>query len=50
MSIKDIGEVLKSKGQAIGEKTLQRELISMVKDNLLYRTGSKRWSKYFVKK
>ena len=50
MSIKDIGEVLKSKGQAISEKTLQRELVLMLKDNLLYRTGSKRWSRYFVKK
>ncbi|OGI91606.1 hypothetical protein A2933_00280 [Candidatus Nomurabacteria bacterium RIFCSPLOWO2_01_FULL_46_18] len=50
MSIKDIEEALKSKGQAISEKTLQRELISMVKDNVLYRTGAKRWSRYFVKK
>lgn len=32
-----------------GEKTLQRELISMVKDNVLYKTGEKRWSRYFVK-
>jgi hypothetical protein len=31
------------------EKTLQRELISMVKDNVLYKTGEKRWSKYFIK-
>lgn len=32
-----------------GEKTLQRELVSMVKDNLLYKTGEKRWSRYFLK-
>jgi hypothetical protein len=32
-----------------GEKTLQRELISMVKDNVLNKTGEKRWSKYFIK-
>ncbi len=32
-----------------GEKTLQRELISMVKDDVLYKTGEKRWSKYFIK-
>lgn len=32
-----------------GEKTLQRELVSMVKDNVLYKTGEKRWSRYFVK-
>ncbi len=31
------------------EKTLQRELIAMVKDGVLYKTGEKRWSKYFVK-
>ena len=31
------------------EKTLQRELVSMVKDNVLYKTGDKRWSKYFIK-
>ena len=49
---------IKHKGHAIpkglvascGEKTLQRELISMVKDNMLYKTGEKRWSRYFVKK
>lgn len=32
-----------------GEKTLQRELIAMVKNGVLYKTGDKRWSKYFVK-
>lgn len=31
------------------EKTLQRELLSMVKDNVLNKTGEKRWSKYFLK-
>lgn len=31
-----------------GEKTLQRELVSMVKDNILKKEGSKRWSKYFL--
>jgi hypothetical protein len=30
------------------EKTLQRELISMVKDNVLNKTGEKRWSRYFI--
>ena len=30
------------------EKTLQRELISMVKDDVLYKTGEKRWSRYFI--
>ncbi len=31
------------------EKTLQRELVSMVKDNVLDKTGEKRWSRYFLK-
>jgi len=31
------------------EKTLQRELASMVKDNVLNKTGEKRWSRYFIK-
>lgn len=29
-----------------GEKTLQRELVSMVSDNVLKKTGEKRWSRY----
>jgi len=29
-----------------GEKTLQRELVSMVKDGVLEKTGEKRWSRY----
>jgi hypothetical protein len=32
-----------------GEKTLQRELVSMVKDGVLNKTGEKRWSRYFLK-
>ena len=31
-----------------GEKTLQRDLISMLKDSVLNKTGEKRWSRYFV--
>ena len=31
------------------EKTLQRELVSMVKDNVLNKVGEKRWSRYFLK-
>ncbi len=40
----------KAKGQlaTLGDKTLQRELISMVKDNILKKTGEKRWSRYFL--
>lgn len=32
-----------------GEKTLQRELVSMVKDGVLNKSGEKRWSRYRVK-
>jgi len=31
------------------EKTLQRELMSMIKEGVLNKTGEKRWSRYFVK-
>jgi len=31
------------------EKTLQRELMSMTKDGVLYKTGEKRWSRYSIK-
>ncbi len=31
-----------------GEKTLQRELVSMVRDGVLKKTGEKRWSRYSV--
>ena len=41
---------IKSIGQEVlvscGEKTLQRELVSMVSDGVLKKTGEKRWSKY----
>lgn len=47
-SIKDIMMALKSLGEECGEKTLQRELVSMVKDNVLKKTGDKRWSLYFL--
>lgn len=30
------------------EKTLQRELISMLKEGILKKTGEKRWSRYFL--
>jgi hypothetical protein len=31
-----------------GDKTLQRELISMVNDGVLKKAGEKRWSRYFL--
>lgn len=54
-TIKDIKDKLHSfPGQAgsletHSEKTLQRELVSMVIDGVLKKTGEKRWSKYFIK-
>jgi hypothetical protein len=49
--------VLKDKGEATikdiidvvtdcSEKTIQRELISLIKDNVIVREGERRWSKY----
>ena len=46
ISIKDIILAVRNLGEEIGEKTLQRELVSMVKDNVLKKTGEKRWSSY----
>jgi hypothetical protein len=54
-TIKDIKDKAQSSSKEFGsfisssEKTLQRELVSMVKDNILSKTGEKRWSKYFLK-
>jgi hypothetical protein len=50
--IKDKARVNPEKFKAIiscSEKTLQRELVSMVKDSVLDKTGEKRWSRYFIK-
>ena len=54
LTIKDI----KTKAQGLpgkfvslvscGEKTLQRELVSMMKDGVLEKVGEKRWSRYSV--
>ena len=41
-TIKDIVGVVSD----CSEKTIQRELISMIKDNLVVREGERRWSKY----
>ena len=50
-TIKDIKNIIKDKTIPSliysGEKTLQRELISIVKDGVLNKKGEKRWSKYF---
>lgn len=47
-SIKDIALAIHNIGEDMGEKTLQRELISMVQDRVLNKTGEKRWSRYFL--
>src|SRR3989344_5702529 len=47
--IKDKAGNMPDKGHSLnsfGEKTLQRELVSMVRDGVLLKEGSKRWSKY----
>ena len=41
-TIKDIAE----KVTDCSEKTIQRELIEMIKDNVIVREGERRWSKY----
>ncbi len=48
VSIKDIILAIRDLGDQTGEKTIQRELVSMVKDNVLNKTGEKRWSLYFI--
>ena len=54
-TIKDIKDKIKAAPEKVGdlvscgEKTLQRELVSMVKDGVLNKTGEKRWSRYYLK-
>lgn len=48
VSITDIRSKAKGTLKSSSEKTLQRELVSMVKDNILKKTGDKRWSRYYV--
>ncbi|MBY0376544.1 hypothetical protein K2P96_01045 [Patescibacteria group bacterium] len=48
VTITDIKNRAKGPLVSCGEKTLQRELISMLKDNILTKTGSKRWSRYYL--
>jgi len=54
-TIKDIKDKIKANPKQAetlvfcSEKTLQRELVSMVQIGVLYKTGEKRWSRYFIK-
>lgn len=34
--------------RTVGEKTLQRELVALVGEGVLKKTGTKRWSRYFL--
>ena len=47
-TIKDIKDKAQGSLKNCGEKTLQRELFSMVKIGVLNKTGEKRWSRYFL--
>jgi len=42
VTIKDISNVI----NGCSEKTIQRELMSLVRDNIVKKTGEKRWSRY----
>ena len=42
LSIKDIAVIIKD----VSEKTIQRELISLIEAGLVSKTGERRWSKY----
>jgi hypothetical protein len=46
VSIKDISGAIKD----YGEKTIQRDLIDMIKDGVIHKEGDRRWSKYSLKK
>ncbi len=48
VNIKDIFENLQSTRMACSKKTLQRELTSLVEENVLKREGEKRWTKYLL--
>lgn len=46
VSIKDIADSITD----CSEKTIQRELMDMIKDNIIVREGERRWSKYSLLK
>ncbi len=45
VSIKDISDSIKD----CSEKTIQRELMDMIKDEMITKTGERRWSRYALK-
>lgn len=46
VTTKDIALGLRNLGEDKGEKTIQRELISLMEQGLIKKSGEKRWSKY----
>jgi hypothetical protein len=46
VSVKDISDRIKE----YSEKTIQRELLSMVEEGVLNKEGERRWSKYSLRK
>lgn len=42
LSIKDIAQIIKD----VSEKTIQRELVSLIEAGVITKTGERRWSKY----
>lgn len=44
VSVKDISSIIKD----TSEKTIQRELVSMVEENVLLKEGERRWSRYMI--
>jgi len=46
VSVKDISSIIKN----CSEKTLQRELLALVSEGVLSKTGERRWSRYSLKK
>lgn len=49
VTLMDIKSMAKSALKDTGEKTIQRDLMSLIDAGVLYKEGSKRWSKYFLK-
>lgn len=47
-TITDIKNAAYGPLRTVGEKTLQRELVAMVAEGVLKKTGTKRWSRYFL--
>ncbi len=45
LTIKDIAQAI----PGCSEKTVQRELIALIKDNLVVRAGERRWSRYSIR-